>query len=137
PRKSQHAIAGVNVLDARCAFEDYAGGLQAGNEGQLEFDLVFALDHQDVGKVDAGSAHPDANLSGPEGWARHLRDLDAANAAQRAREKCAHDHAPASLSGAAGQMLSLAAIAFSSRRISLPVDVNGKASQTYTRSGTL
>ena len=58
PRERQHAIAGANVVNASRAFEHDTGDLQAGNEGQLGFDLIFFLDHQDVGKVDAGSAHP-------------------------------------------------------------------------------
>ena len=138
PRKRQHAIAGANVLHTGCAFEHDAGNLQAGNERQLGFDLVFPLHHQDVGKVDAGSAHADAHLSRPEGWARHLRDLEAANAVQRTAEKCAHDHAPAvSSRKSLHAAVASAAITLSSRRISLPVDVSGNVSQACTRSGTL
>ena len=133
----QRTIAGANVLDAGGAFKHDAGDLQTGNERQLGPDLVFPLHHQDVGKVDAGSAHADAHLSGPEGRARNLRDLEAANPVQRAAQKCAHDHAPAASSGVLHAAVASAAIALSSRRISLPVDVSGNVSQARTLSGTL
>jgi hypothetical protein len=51
PRERQYAIARANVLNASGAFKHDAGNLQAGNEGQLGFDLIFPLNHQDVGKV--------------------------------------------------------------------------------------
>jgi hypothetical protein len=57
---------GVALAHARDAFAEGvhdAGALHARGEGEGRFELVFALDHQDVGEVHRRGAEPHAHLA--------------------------------------------------------------------------
>jgi hypothetical protein len=86
----EHAVARPHVINARGAFKDDACNLQAWDERQFGFDLVFTFDHQDVGKIDARGLHLDAHLTVSEARAFNLCNLESTNAVERATAKCAH-----------------------------------------------
>ena len=124
---------GRTWLNTCSAFEHDAGDLQARNEWQLRLDLVFALDHQDVGKIDAGSAHADPHLAGAERWGSPRQRPRGCRCCPASGREVRASHAPSdSCRGGRHDgchvAAAFAAIALSSRRISLPVDVSGNVS---------
>ena len=58
-----HSLPHLNALDITCHLDDFAGDFQARAEGERRLELVQALDHQDVGEVDAASARRDSDLA--------------------------------------------------------------------------
>ena len=52
-----HGDAGANRID-------HAGEVHANREGWFGFELVLALEHQQVGEVEAGRLDPDADFAG-------------------------------------------------------------------------
>src|SRR4029077_2774528 len=57
------AIADFCTLEAACDLDHFACGFDTRRERQFRLELIFTSHHQDVGKVDAGGAHRDSNLT--------------------------------------------------------------------------
>ena len=60
---AEHLIAGLERA-VRIGFDHFARKLQPGDEGQLWFELVFALGHQQIGEVERSGRDANQGLAG-------------------------------------------------------------------------
>ena len=58
----EHPLPGLQAVDRAAGLDDLAGGFEPRGERERRLHLIGAADHQAVGEVDAGGAHPDAHL---------------------------------------------------------------------------
>ena len=71
-----HPIAGLDALDVGCDLDHYSGGFQPGYKGGIGTKLIFALGHQQVGKVQSRRMDLYPDFSGFQRRDLLFRDLD-------------------------------------------------------------
>ena len=58
----EHPLRGMQAIHRAAGLKDLAGGFAPRGKRQRRFHLIGAADHQAVGEVHPGGAHPDADL---------------------------------------------------------------------------
>jgi len=64
--KGHHTLAWSKPRDVRRTLQNFAGKFQTRHEWQIRFNLILALDHQNIGKIDTGCLDGDANFTTAE-----------------------------------------------------------------------
>ena len=86
----QHAIAGFDRRHTRAHRIDYTGTFLARHERQRRQELVLAVDHQQIGKIDARGAHVDEHFTRARRRHAPLFDLQRVGRAEFSDDECFH-----------------------------------------------
>ena len=88
--RSQDTIADSTLIDTIADFNDVSRDFRAWTERKGWFELIQALDHQDIGKVDTTSTHTDPDLAGADRRAISFRNGQKVRTAKGATQDCFH-----------------------------------------------
>ena len=90
PGESQHPVSGAEGRDLGSGLRDSAGNLETGNKRGLGGLGIKAHSHLNVGKVDSGGPHPDADAVRRKGRRRHLPHAQHLGSAETGNDDGAH-----------------------------------------------
>ena len=61
--QGDHPVSGLEIADTGAHGKHIAGAFGAGRKGKVRFELILPLGDQDIGEIDPGAAHPNANFT--------------------------------------------------------------------------